>query len=471
MANDTYSAASGQGIYAGRFNPAIPYNALVDSIAAMPDNSWQKLNQNTFQSQWPPFDLRAPYFSGKANSKAVIHSWSGFAYDAVRGRMILWGGGHADTSANEPYIFDTRTGNWQLAFLPSDYVTLGTGSYMPICGGFRQPCSSHTYDNNGYLKVLDKFFTTGGAQHGDGGALRLHDVNNGNAFLRQAGGYTLDLTLAGQGLVGGGTGDNPKTGAYVGVDLPGANAWSVRDWFAVPANVTTYGTALQQVNGTSYYTVEGGKDVMYQVKLSSGAPNLFKTVFTDDNYLNDVVTKVGTFWESVSGMASASVDEDKQVYLFTNFQGTSTKPFSFWDLKTASPSNRNKIILDTGLTGSGAADLLADTDKAVLGIDFHKTLGKFFIWGRGGTLYTLTTPAGNPTPETGWVVEKINHVGSNRPMTTAELGPVSTGNGDRGAAGLFKYAEDLNCMIALQNATDGDVWIFKPAGWQDPRIN
>jgi len=127
-------------IVAGRFSQQT--NPLLDLLVTMPENSWQNIRQNTFQSAWLEPELRPPYLNGKASPEPLIRAWSGFAYDSSRHWLVLWGGGHANTSDNTPYIFDMLVGNWFYAFLPSDYHSLNSDNHAPICGGFRQPCSS-----------------------------------------------------------------------------------------------------------------------------------------------------------------------------------------------------------------------------------------------------------------------------------------------------------------------------------------
>ena len=47
----------------------------------------------------------------------------------------------------------------------------------------------------------------------------------------------------------------------------------------------------------------------------------------------------------------------------------------------------------------------------------------------------------------------------------AEMGS----NASTGVTGKWRYAPDLDAFIGLQHNTDGNVWAFKPAQWQDPR--
>ena len=452
MANDTYVVNSEGRVGAGKFL----FNVIQKAISTMAENSWYKIPLvTTFQQSWVETELRPPYLTGKASPAPLIRAWGGFALIPNKNQLVLWGGGHANSSDNTPYLADFNSGEWSFAYLPSDYVQLATGLYTPICGGFRQPCSSHCYDNNVYLPVLDKFCTFGGAQHGDGGEFKLYDPNNGYSYLRRAGAYLLDLEKAGQGLVAGGTGDNPKTGAYTGVDLPGANAWQLRDWYGL-GQAAVFGSSIESRMGCSAYREENGRDVVYVVKLSSGAKSLFRVEF-HANPVEDVITKVGRVWNGSSGELPGGLDSQRNIFVVCN-SGT-TAAFVFWDLDYASPTNNDNRVRYDSISGD-ITEYLNDIHNSRMGMDFNKELGKFVLWGNGGTLYYLTPPAGKPTPITGWHIEKVEPVGVDKPMTKDEL---NADNGDGvGIFGKWEYSQDLKCFIGLQHSMRGDIWIYKP---------
>ena len=109
-------------------------NALLNLIAAAPANSWMKANLNTFESTWQPVDFRAPFGSGVSNPFATINCWASFGWDDINYRLILWGGGHANSNANEVYSWSALTQNWTLSFSAADVVGVasGTGSDAEI---------------------------------------------------------------------------------------------------------------------------------------------------------------------------------------------------------------------------------------------------------------------------------------------------------------------------------------------------
>ena len=126
MTNKTYSAASGQGIYGGRFNlplwrqgmniydvVAIPHVAPLSSIN--PENN-PAINPNyPSPSQW----------KGSTGFASVVSGYCGAAWDDVTGRFWLpLGGGHNDYGGNETlftYLMDDAP-VWQMLHPPSGAV-------------------------------------------------------------------------------------------------------------------------------------------------------------------------------------------------------------------------------------------------------------------------------------------------------------------------------------------------------------
>ena len=58
---------------------------------------------------------------------------------------------------------------WERASIPSDIESLGGCYYEAIDGRTYAPISSHTYDNQVFLKQFDRFLTFGGAAFDWGG--------------------------------------------------------------------------------------------------------------------------------------------------------------------------------------------------------------------------------------------------------------------------------------------------------------
>lgn len=166
-----------------------------DVIARMEPNSWVAL-PSTEMSQICPL----PYNAG--DCRAVVGAWSGATYDQGRDRMIVWGGGHADSYYNNVFVFELGPMQWdRLTELPEGAdgaeptaammdIRLETCGYYPsvetltidpadVVNGYldpavchradieaqldlQQPRSSHTYGKPVYMPNQDAMFYLGG---------------------------------------------------------------------------------------------------------------------------------------------------------------------------------------------------------------------------------------------------------------------------------------------------------------------
>ena len=431
-------------------------NASLDLIAAAPENSWVKLNATTYQSVWPENDYRAPYGSGVSGPSTIILAWSGFAWDSKRSRLLLWGGGHANSSGNELFAWDASTRQWSLALYPSDVISVsGGGAHDTVDGARHSPLSSHTYASNQYLPTIDRMVVFGGAAHSTGGAMVLRDPPGAATSLRNVGCYTLQPALLGQGFVGGLPGSNPHRNTTLGVDLPGARAWEMRDWMAPDAQAFV-GFGARTNSGVDVRK-EAGADVAYALFAS----NAWRISFAED-WRNDAITKVGRYWaETQDTLRAVAIHNAANLFVST---GNATKPLTFWDLDYAGAGNNDKSVLAANLGGAGASSFLSE-DIRKAGMAYDPVRNRLLAWLDGGRIYEITVPTGKPTPTTGWTVTVLVDPASTRPQTPAEMGA----NASSGVTGKWRYAPDLDAFIGLQHKTDGNVWAFKPAQWQDPR--
>ncbi len=462
MADDTYQCDSGNRIFAGRVQFA--HGALLDLIAAAPAASWVRVNTNRIDSQFPAADYRPLFNAGPGNPAKIMEAWSGFAWDSRNHRLIIFGGGHANYSGNDTYVWDGTTGLWQLAFYPSDVEAVPAG-YRTVDGPASSPISSHTYGNNNYLPLLDRFVTFGGAAHSSGNSFVMTD-GAGNALRALAGGYTLDLSQAGLGRVAGAPGSNVQRGSTVGVSLPGASAWYARDYLLDHGQAATAAGLVRHVNGGTAVVEEGGKDVCY-VQGSAGGTSLglYRIEYSDaDDYLTDVITQVGQAWNNAGQDTGVAYDASNQIFVDL---GDAAYPIYGWDISAgiAGPSNHNFRVAAADVGGPDAAEFLA-IGIADFGLLHDETRGFFVAWERGGRLFSITPPSGHPVPVTGWSVAKIVDPVAPRPALMGEL-PVA--DRDTGVHGKFRRAPDLDTYVALQGCTAGDVWMYKPSDWTDPR--
>ena len=433
-------------------------NASLDLIAAAPENSWVKLNATTYNSAWPPVDYRAPYGGGTSNPATIIGAWSGFAWDSKRSRLLLWGGGHANSSGNELFSWDATTRQWSVGLYPSDVIpTVGASAYDTVDGARKSPLSSHTYASNHYLPTLDRMVVFGGAAHSTGGGMVLREPPGAaSPPLRDVGCYTVQPGLLGLGFVGGDSGSNPHRNTTVGVNLPGARAWEMRDWASPDAQgFWKFGA---RTNSGVDVRQESGVDVAYALFAS----NAWRIAFSPD-WRNDVITKAGNYWsETQDTLRAVALHNRANIFVST---GNATKPLTFWDLDYAGPANNDKSVRAENLGGPGAASFLSETiNKA--GMAYDPVRDRLLVWFDGGRIYEITVPVGKPAPTTGWTAAVLVDPVSPRPQTPAEMGPTNAGSG---VTGKWRYAPDLDAFIGLQHKIDGNVWAFKPAQWQDPR--
>lgn len=465
--NDLYTAPAGTSVVRGGV-AGVPAAAMLALISAAAENSWIKANTNTIQSVFPAPGYIATDDGSTGSSSlpsAVIRCWSSFAHDSNRCRLVLYGGGHANYSGNEVYLFNGATRQWQLGFFPTDVqLVTAPAEFKSIDGDLHSPVSAHTYGNNHCLPIIDRFVTFGGAAAHTGGALLIRD----SGPTRKVGCFALDLSQAGLGKVAGAAGSNVKHGHSV--SLPGADAWAVRDWLLdhpTAAGALDASSRWNHVSTGAAYRQEGGKDVLY--KYAHFNQLLWRLEFSGAGYQSDSIQQVMSYNPSNSGWDCAPAIGGN---IFLALGGDSSIRLHGWDISTYSGTPTAGFqVPDSGLTGPDKAEWLADSFVHRYGIAYDTINARFLIWTAGGKVFSLTHPSGALTSN--WVVTKLRDDtgtgGVDRPQTRAELDPGGgTTNSDTGVLGKFKWAPDLNAVIALQHNFQGNVWIYKPHNWAAP---
>jgi len=466
---DLYTAASGADVYAGLSNPNPPSNpreALLNQLAAAAPNTWVKANTNTFQSAWVPDDFRSLYLNSFPQSPSrIILAWSGFAWDNARDRLILFGGGHANTNENSVYMWNAATRQWSIAFYPSDIIE--SAPQRPVDGYANAPTSAHPYANQVYLPTRNRYVTFGGGSQPGGSPWAFYDIATG-ALQRYIGCYTLDMSQAGTGKVGGTTGSNPHRGSSAGVNLPGAQAWKVRDWaLDHPQAATVVPRMVDHIDAWADVVQENGRDVIY---LQAGAPGqtnfgAFRVEFVDDDYHHDLISQVGRWVTGRGRCPSGCVDTARRLLLYP---GYTTLPLCGWNLATASATNDNFAVPTAGFSGAAAATLDAAVnsnsgDGVALLYDASRNRTVAFTW--AGDVLDIRAPASGPLTS-GWTVTKLADANRTvRPQLPAEMGV----DGITSINGKWRYARSLDVYMMLTHNLNGDLWLFKPAGWVDPR--
>jgi len=132
-------------------------------IQNLPANTWYEVPD----SKMSQVEAGREFFSNITDpASAYLDSrgmfpFSGGAFDSIRNRLIIWGGGHAAYFGNEIYTFDLTDFSWQRITDPSIPMDPETRP-CPSLLSDGNPNSRHTYYNLDYIPTIDRFFSTPG---------------------------------------------------------------------------------------------------------------------------------------------------------------------------------------------------------------------------------------------------------------------------------------------------------------------
>lgn len=425
-------------------------NNLISILDSTPEGSWVKVNNNLFPDVWTPASLRPLMSSANPEPSAIIGAWSSFAWDQNRGDLIIFGGGHANYTGNDIYRWRGTTQLWERASLPSEIKMDDKGNWIAVDGPLNAPAAAHTYDNNIFLPIVDRMLTFGGAAYNNGAAW---ETATSSTTERRTGPYLWDPNKADGNKVGGTTGSHVKrVSPYP--EVVGGHMWTNRDLYGVP---TLTGLPVYHVHGCTAYASEGGKDVVYVGNNTFGGTelNLHRYVLNDiNNPAADTWQMVGAWAQSSDDQTACGYDPVRKIFLRT---GSDTYPFVYWDLTRAGPTNYSVRFRPTDPTGEFSSLLDAgDSFIRMCGMDFDNSLGKFSIWCGDGRVWHLTPPAS--LSSTGWIIQK----------QPTPVGSVPAANTTTGILGKWKYIPNLNTMMALAKASEGNIWLYRPVGWVRP---
>jgi hypothetical protein len=426
-------------------------SGLISLIAALPEGEWTRVNANFFSDVWTPESLRPLYGLGNPSPSAILNHWSSFAWDPNRGDLILYGGGHNAYTGNDVYRWHGTTRLWERASLPSEIKQDDLGNWRAVDGPDAAPASAHTYDNNIFLPIIDRFVVFGGAA-----------FNNGGAYMRQVtattsrktGPYFFDPSRADGNKVGGTAGSNVQRNGPN--PIAGGNMWQNRDMYVnVPGNPLFPATHVQ---GCTAYAQENGKDVVYIGAYGPYGGTDFSLYRYAVNSLadatQDTFQKVGTFWNGPIGRTACGYDPIQKVFLRIG------AAFTYWDLNTAGPNNREVNINPTDPTGEFPA-LWANGNGSLniqtCGFDFDPVRRQYALWCGDGRVWMVKPPA--TVSPNGWSITK-----QRAPLMAVPNGDVATG-----ILGKWKYISNLDAFMGLQDVNRGNIWVYKPVGWLNPQ--
>lgn len=409
---------------------------LQNLLASMPAGSWAQASTGNLSSAFPTGSVAVDY-APYTNPGLIVTAWSSYAWDSARGDLLLFGGGHANYAGNEMYAWQASTGAWVRQSLPSQIDSQG---YIPDNSA---PQSSHTYDNNQYLAVNNRFIDFGGAAFPTGG----QNTALVNGQIVATGPWLWNPTLADPNKVGGTTGSG-----YDPISL-GGNMWANR------ANQVTGTSPLNFINSTAAARVEAGKDVVYITAdpYQSGWPQLYR--YTVGNLTlgqSDKWELVGLNSFSAPGFKGAGgIDSTNNLFVRSASYTGYDFDLMVWDLNGASASNL-KVNTAVRLV---YADGTPFTLTADYGLDYDAADGRFYAWDgkEFGVVYSFAAAKdSNGQLLSQWTVSR----------QTAATAAAPQGNFATGVTGKWQYIPQLNAFLALDEyRADGDaeVWLYKTA--------
>jgi len=422
--------------------------ALSQLLEAAPEGSWLRVNRNRFQDVWTPAPLRPT--PGAQNPARIISAWASMAWDGNRRKLMFWGGGHANYSGNELYRFDTTTLRWERASLPSSiYNPLGNQEWFAIDGPLNAPIAAHTYDNQEYLASIDRFVTFGGGKFNADARFVLLDG------VTPTGPYFWDPSRADPDAVGGSPGSQVNPGENPRIH--GGRMWENRDTLA------TRGLGAVRpdkfVNGTTAYAPLGNKAALLLSESPGTGGRLFRYVVHDKtDPARDEWQLVGIRGDGYGDQGAGGYDSHRSLYVRTANSASGTT-LVVWNLATAGPANRSFNVAPSDPSGQF---VLARQH----GMDYDSRRRRFVLWDGGPDVWSIQPPTGSGGAGT-WLVEKLPVAAADELPVKAD-GALATGNINtlNGILGKWKYAAEFDAYLGVLNPERGDIWVYKPVGWQ-----
>jgi hypothetical protein len=366
--------------------------------------------------------------------------------------LIFWGGGHANYSGNEVYRFDSHSGRWERASLPSQVAApLGDSQYFAIDGAFNAPIAAHTYDNQEFLPIIDRFITFGGGKFNCCAKFVLADGKTAT------GPYLWDPSRAGADMVGGTTGS--QVDPHLFPEILGARMWQNRD--SVVNNGLGTIRPTNFVSGTSAYAPNGTRDSILITEVPYDGGKLFRYTINDvENPASDEWQLVGVQGKSSYGNQGAGAyDPTRRLYART--ATSSAGPvLVVWSMQNPGPGNTSINVKLQDVAGSFALSVLH-------GMDFDAVRRAFVLWDGGPDVWYVTPP--DAFGVSGWTVTRAPTSGGATAPDKSSGSYITTSGtvtSSRGVLGKWKYARAYDAFFGVEDPVNGDVWVYKPTAWQ-----
>jgi hypothetical protein len=233
-------------------------------------------------------------------------------------------------------------------------------------------------------------------------------------------------------------------------DVIGGRMWANRN--AVVINGIGASRPDSFINGTSAYVLEQGLESVLVSEAPQNGGDLFRYRIVDvDDPTLDRWDLIGPGLKSYSGQGAGAYDPVHQVYLRTADIGPGYG-IVMWNVATPGPTNNP---IEFALPGGGGQFVLSNLH----GMDFDPRRSVFVLWNGDGKVWHLKPPAsGAAFTATGWTLAPATLAGTSAPALS----------GTTGVLGKWKYVRSHDVMLGLGDGVEGQVWIYKPVGWQPP---
>jgi hypothetical protein len=441
---------------------ANPYGRLRSILRDLPLHTWVKVNTSRYVDCQMPVADRPPGHPNSYDHVKIVIPWSSFTFDHARGRLILWGGGHANYTGNQVYQWHADSGEWSLSCLPSKLTTDGNSYVIDKLA----PQSSHTYQNSIMLSNNDMFCTFGGAAT-PGASHTLEPIEGGQ---RRIGPWLYDLTKTDPEKVGGGDGSgmNPaRLGLY---------AWYPRRDKVPTGTVGTNTYPISYADHVSQAAVsisKNGKDyaIITMDGAASGFPLWYRYEFGDVRLgENDACVYLGRTTQSNLIIREGwMVYDSKREFVYRNGYNKDTN-YPLAELVVKNPWTPG--IAETAIRLIRSDDSTTFTmnpvsDDCPYGATYDATNDCLWLWAGAftgsnpdsGAVYRVNIPAYDSSTgwaSTTWTVDEIIPAGD-RPV----------GHHQQPVLGKVKHVPEIGAFLILDRAeSDGSldsasVWAFK----------
>jgi MYXO-CTERM domain-containing protein len=133
--------------------------AHADAVDDLAPGAWYQIPNSKLRDVCPPNDADYDWHFHCQNATGA---WSGGTVDTTRGRLLIWGGGHADYKGNEIYAFDFAALSWSIVWGPTPGAQIPSGGTHDVYDD-GNPGSRHTYSGLSYVPTTDSLISMGGS--------------------------------------------------------------------------------------------------------------------------------------------------------------------------------------------------------------------------------------------------------------------------------------------------------------------